>query len=76
MNEDVQEWINLGVLKHWKLVKQPAAQDPDVPVVYVVCPLAIGVEPKSSEDFGMGDMFTNCIIVTLIFPLLWTAQPK
>ena len=51
MNENVQEWINLGVLQQWDLVKQP--QDPAVPLV--VCPL--GVEPKNPE--GSFDITTE-----------------
>ena len=31
MNEQVQEWINSGVLKKWEQVK--AASDPDIPTL-------------------------------------------
>ena len=48
MNENVQEWINLGVLQQWDLVKQP--QDPAIPLV--VCPL--GVEPKKPRGLWDG----------------------
>ena len=48
MDENVQEWINLGVLQQWHLVRQP--QDPDIPLV--VCPL--GVEPKKPRGLWDG----------------------
>ena len=43
MDENVQEWINLGVLEKWNDVKSPT--DPDTPLV--VSPL--GVEPKKTS---------------------------
>ena len=48
MNENVQEWINLGVLQQWDLVKQP--QDPAIPLV--VC--SPGVEPKKPRGLWDG----------------------
>jgi hypothetical protein len=48
MDENVQEWINLGVLEKWDDVRSP--QDPEVPLV--VCPL--GVEPKKPRGLWDG----------------------
>ena len=48
MEENVQEWINLGVLQKWDDVKNP--QDPDIP--QVVSPL--GVEPKKPRGLWDG----------------------
>ena len=48
MDENVQEWINLGVLERWDDVKSP--QDPETPLV--VCPL--GVEPKKPRGLWDG----------------------
>ena len=50
MDENVQEWVNLGVLQKWSEVRSP--EDQEFPVV--VCPL--GVEPKNHEVCGMADM--------------------
>ena len=48
MDENVQEWINLGVLEKWNDVKSPT--DPDTPLV--VSPL--GVEPKKPRGLWDG----------------------
>ena len=48
MDENVQEWVNLGVLEKWDDVRSP--QDPEVPLV--VCPL--GVEPKKPRGLWDG----------------------
>jgi hypothetical protein len=48
MNNNIQEWIALGVLQKWEQVKLPS--DPHVPVV--VCPL--GVEPKKPRGLWDG----------------------
>ena len=48
MNEQVQEWVNLGVLKKWSEVKK--ASDPDVPIV--VSPL--GIEPNKPRAIWDG----------------------
>ena len=48
MDENVQEWINLGVLEQWDTVKNPG--DPDIP--FVVCPL--GIEPKKPRGLWDG----------------------
>jgi len=48
MNENVQEWINLGVLEKWEDVKSP--DDPEIPVV--ISPL--GVEPKKPRGLWDG----------------------
>ena len=50
MEENVQEWINLGVLQRWDDVRSP--EDPNIP--RVVSPL--GVEPKKPRVCGMEDM--------------------
>ena len=59
MNENMQEWINLGVLQQWDLVKQP--QDLAIPLT--VCPL--GVEPKNPEGSGMVDTSMNSAEISL-----------
>jgi len=48
MEENVQEWINLGVLQRWNDVRRP--EDPDIP--QVVSPL--GVEPKKPRGLWDG----------------------
>ena len=48
MDENVQEWVNLGVLQKWEDMKSP--DDPDMPLV--VCPL--GVEPKKPRGLWDG----------------------
>ena len=48
MEENVQEWVNLGVLKKWDEVKTP--EDPNIPLV--VSPL--GVEPKKPRGLWDG----------------------
>ena len=48
MNNNIQEWITLGVLQKWEQAKLPS--DPLVPVV--VCPL--GVEPKKPRGLWDG----------------------
>ena len=48
MDENVQEWINLGVLEKWNDVRSPT--DPDTPLV--VSPL--GVEPKKPRGLWDG----------------------
>ena len=48
MDENVQEWINLGVLERWDDVKSP--QDSATPLV--VCPL--GIEPKKPRGLWDG----------------------
>ena len=48
MEEDVQEWVNLGVRKKWDEVRTP--EDPDIPLV--VSPL--GVEPKKPRGLWDG----------------------
>ena len=48
MDENVQEWFNLGVLEKWDDVK--TADDPDIPLV--VCPL--GIEPKKPRGLWDG----------------------
>ena len=48
MDENVQEWVNLGVLQKWSEVRSP--EDPEFPVV--VCPL--GVEPKKPRGLWDG----------------------
>ena len=48
MDENVQEWVNLGVLKRWDKVK--SLDDPDIPLV--VCPL--GIEPKKPRGLWDG----------------------
>ena len=50
MEENVQEWVNLGVLKKWEEVRTP--EDANIPLV--VSPL--GVEPKKPRVCGMVDM--------------------
>ena len=67
MNDNIQEWIALGVLQKWEQAKLPS--DPDVPVV--VCPL--GVEPK--KPWGLFDgRFVNEFCREFLFP--WTTQQK
>jgi len=48
MDENVQEWFNLGVLEKWDDIK--TADDPDIPLV--VCPL--GIEPKKPRGLWDG----------------------
>ena len=48
MNEQVQEWVNLGVLKKWEEVKK----DSDLDTPCVVCPL--GVEPNKPRAIWDG----------------------
>ena len=48
MDENVQEWVKLGVLKRWDKVK--SLDDPDIPLV--VCPL--GIEPKKPRGLWDG----------------------
>ena len=48
MNEQVQEWVNLGVLRKWSEVKE--ASDPDIPIV--VSPL--GIEPNKPRAIWDG----------------------
>ena len=48
MNEQVQEWVNLGVLKEWDDVKSPS--DPFTPLV--VSPL--GIEPNKPRAIWDG----------------------
>ena len=48
MDENVQEWVNLGVLQRWDKIKSP--NDPDIPLV--VCPL--GIEPKKPRGLWDG----------------------
>ena len=48
MNENIQEWIALGVLQEWDALRLPS--DPDIPIV--VCPL--GVEPKKPRGLWDG----------------------
>ena len=48
MDENVQEWFNLGVLEKWDDAK--TADDPDIPLV--VCPL--GIEPKKPRGLWDG----------------------
>ena len=48
MNDNVQEWVNLGVLEKWDEVRTP--KDPKTPLV--VCPL--GVEPKKPRGLWDG----------------------
>ena len=48
MEENVQEWVNLGVLQKWDEVK--TSEDPDIPLV--VSPL--GVEPKKPRGLWDG----------------------
>ena len=48
MNEQVQEWVNLGVLKEWSGVKSET--DPEIPLV--VSPL--GVEPNKPRAIWDG----------------------
>ena len=48
MEENVQEWINLGVLQRWDDVRSP--EDPNIP--QVVSPL--GVEPKKPRGLWDG----------------------
>jgi len=48
MEENIQEWINLGVLERWNDVR--SAEDPLTP--HVVCPL--GVEPKKPRGLWDG----------------------
>ena len=48
MDENVQEWVNLGVLQKWDEIK--SSSDPEVPLV--VCPL--GIEPKKPRGLWDG----------------------
>ena len=48
MEENVQEWVNMGVLQKWDEIKSP--EDPDIPLV--VSPL--GVEPKKPRGLWDG----------------------
>ena len=48
MDENVQEWVNLGVLQKWDDVK--SVEDPKTPLV--VCPL--GIEPKKPRGLWDG----------------------
>ena len=48
MEENVQEWVDLGVLKKWDDIRSP--EDPEVPLV--VSPL--GVEPKKPRGLRDG----------------------
>ena len=47
-DENVQEWVNLGVLQKWDEIRSPS--DPEVPLV--VCPL--GIEPKKPRGLWDG----------------------
>ena len=48
MNEQVQEWVNLGVLKKWEDIRK----DSDMDTPWVVCPL--GVEPNKPRAIWDG----------------------
>jgi len=48
MDENVQEWVNLGVLQKWDEIK--SSSDPEMPLV--VCPL--GIEPKKPRGLWDG----------------------
>ena len=63
MDENVQEWVNLGVLEKWDEVKSPG--DPEFPTV--VCPL--GWSLKNPEDYGMVGMLMSSAETYL---LQWT----
>ena len=48
MNDNIQEWIALGVLQNWEQIRLPS--DSDIPVL--VYPL--GVEPKKPRGLWDG----------------------
>ena len=48
MDENVQEWVNLGVLQRWDKIRSP--DDLEIPLV--VCPL--GIEPKKPRGLWDG----------------------
>ena len=50
MNEQVQEWVNLGVLKEWSEIKSET--DPETP--WVVCISPLGVEPNKPRAIWDG----------------------
>ena len=53
MADNVQEWVNLGVLEKWDDVRSP--EDPEI--LLVVC--LLGVEPKNHMVCGMGGMLIS-----------------